>query len=398
MVSRYFLSETADVKLNQRDAIGGFYDIRFMNKRHNFTAKTNAASNSALNTGTTVDVTQEIRNFKTLHNVTGDFYIYFFCPYINKDASSTNFKVNFNLNQNEYGSNIETPTQDELENEVIAANTGTPVNTSTSNEVVTIKKTWDQILADIKASTTSSNTVTKLTESVDGYYSVIERSLDLKIGKDDAPDVEMVKVLPPKGAIELIKLNSGNKKYYIRSDSEVTGYYYNPGSPDDGIVSFANKKINYTMEFDSAKENYTVLFLMYSVLNSEHMTELQGSLSRVVTSSGRVLSSEYNGTTLYMSENELNDDFTTSPGLEWYWILLIVLAALLLLLLLLLLICCCCCGKDGEDRTPQHTPTISQSYYQDTFQKPNIQDKDSKSQVGYYAQNTTEKSGFTNDL
>lgn len=399
MVPRYFLSQTDDVMINQRDAIGGFYDLRFVDKRHNFTANTNSVSNSALNTGTTVDITQEIRNFKTLHDVTDNYYIYFFCPFLKKDSESTNFKVKFNLNQNEYGTNIQTPTKDELENEVISANTGESVITSTSNEVLTVKKTWDDILAEVKDSTTSNTIVTKMTESVDGYYSIIERSLDLKVGKDNAPNIEMVKVLPPKGAIELIKLNSGNKKYYIRSDSEVTGYYYNPGAPSDGIVSFTNQKINYTMQFDSDTENYTVLFLLYSVDNSINMTNLQGTLTRVVSSSeGRLLQEDYDGTTLYISEDELNDDFTTNPGLEWYWILLIVLGILLLLLLLLLLICCCCCGKDENEPTTTQKSTVLEEYVQDTILTPNIKDKDSKGQVGYYTNQTTQNSGFTDDL
>lgn len=399
LVPRYFLSKSSNVVLNHRDAIGGFFDLTFMDKNHNFTAQKNAMSNSALNSGSTIDVTQEIRDFKVLADVQADFYIYFFCPFIKKESTSSIFKLKFNLNSDEYGSNITTQTQDELENAVISANTGTTVNTSTSNEVKTLRVTWDDVLAQVKSSAQSGNTSTKMSDSVDGYYSIIERSLDVKVGTDDAPQVEMVTVLPPKGAIELIKLNSGNTKYYLRSNSEVTGFYFNPGATD-GIVSFSNKMLNETLEFDATQENYTVMVLLYSVKNADNMSELQGTLARVVTSSDRLLQTAYDGTTLYLSAYEMDDEYQVSPGLEWYWILLIILAALIALILLILLIVFCCCQK--SDSTPgnslQNTQTNSQSYYQDTFMKPGIKDKDSKSQVGYMTQQTTEQSGFTNDL
>lgn len=204
-------------------------------------------------------------------------------------------------------------------------------------------------------------------------------------------------MLPEKGAIELIKLTSNSTSYYIKSDSEVTGFYYNPAATTPEAVSFTNKKLDEQFTFTTDLNQVTVMLILYSTINADNLSEQQGTLSRVVTSSERLLATAYNGTNLYFSENSMDDSFVSSVGLAWYYILLIALGALILLVLLILLCVFCCCKKDDEEVSVHSSQTSSQSYYQDTFAKPKV-DKNSKSEVAYMTQKSSENSGFTNDL
>ena len=117
-VLRYFLSATQDVQLNHRPAIGGFFDLQFLNNKHNFTVKTNEMSEDDLATGKTIDLTQEITDFKTLHGVSQDFYIYFFSPFVKVGSTNTNFKVKFDLNNNELSDDIVKKTKEQLQDEL----------------------------------------------------------------------------------------------------------------------------------------------------------------------------------------------------------------------------------------------------------------------------------------
>jgi len=198
--------------------------------------------------------------------------------------------------------------------------------------------------------------------------------------------------------MELLKLVSENEDYYLRSDSPCTGIYFNPGASDPSYIEFSNENLNQKFEFESGATSSEVFVLFYSNINAENMTELQGSLTRVVPE-GRLLETDYSGSTLYISAKEMDDEYNTSDILEWYWILLIVLAALLLLILLIFLIMCCCCGKvDEEDKGSIRTDASSTSLYKDTFAEP-VKGKLSDGKVKqYYTEDITPKSGFTNDL
>lgn len=198
--------------------------------------------------------------------------------------------------------------------------------------------------------------------------------------------------------MELLKLVSENEDYYLRSDSPCTGIYFNPGASDPSYIEFSNENLNQKFEFESGATSSEVFVLFYSNINAENMTELQGSLTRVVPE-GRLLETDYSGSTLYISAKEMDDEYNTSDILEWYWILLIVLAALLLLILLIFLIMCCCCGKvDEEDKGSMRTDVSSTSLYKDTFAEP-VKGKLSDGKVKqYYTEDITPKSGFTNDL
>jgi len=199
--------------------------------------------------------------------------------------------------------------------------------------------------------------------------------------------------------MELLKLVSENEDYYLRSDSPCTGIYFNPGASDPSYIEFSNENLNQKFEFESGATSSEVFVLFYSNINAENMTELQGSLTRVVPE-GRLLETDYSGSTLYISAKEMDDEYNTSDILEWYWILLIVLAALLLLILLIFLIMCCCCGKvDEEDKGSMRTDVSSTSLYKDTFAEPPIKGKMSNGKIKqYYTEDITPKSGFTNDL
>jgi len=209
--------------------------------------------------------------------------------------------------------------------------------------------------------------------------------------------------------MELIKFDSSKTDYYLRSNSECTGIAYNASSSTGEYKSFSNAKLNEKFEFDTTGETATVYILFYSNINADNMGELQGNLTRVVPE-GRLLATDYSGTTLYVADKEMDDEFNTSGTLEWYWILLIVLAALLLIVLLIFLIVCCCCGKDDEPedtyQEPQernvgrtNTTDSSSSLYKDDFIEP-VKGKMSDGKVKqYFTDDGTERpSGFTNDL
>lgn len=193
-VLRYFLSATNDVQLNHRPAIGGFFDLHFQNHRHNFTDKTNGMAESTMQNSNKINLTQEITDFKTLHEVNDDFYLYFFCPFMKPTSDSSNLKVNLNLNNNAVDeSSVTIKTKDQLEDEMKQINSGKEVSsTPTPDTPPSLKEKFDAILAEIKQEGTGSNKTSTLTQSPDKYYSVIRRTLDLKVGKTDAPDVEKV--------------------------------------------------------------------------------------------------------------------------------------------------------------------------------------------------------------
>jgi hypothetical protein len=194
-VLRYFLSATQDVQLNHRPAIGGFYDLQFQNNQHNFTVKTNSMEEDSMAVGKKVDLTQDITDFKTLHGITQDFYIYFFSPFVKVDSNNTNFKVKFDLNNNEINDNvIAVKTKEQLEDELQQINSGQEVTTTTVRTTPpTLKEKWDEILAEVKG---TSSTPPAIVGSAEKYYSVIRRTLNLKVGKDDAPNVEKVLLIP----------------------------------------------------------------------------------------------------------------------------------------------------------------------------------------------------------
>jgi len=198
--------------------------------------------------------------------------------------------------------------------------------------------------------------------------------------------------------MELIKLVSGDaKKYYLRSDQEVTGYYTSSNFEESNVIDFKNKKLNEELNFKNGVTSSTVYVLLYSDMNAIHLGEGQGAMSRLVSGSDRILTTDYNGTNLYISEHEMDDQFVSSNPMEWYWYLLMALAALILLALLIFLIVCCCCGKDEEPRSIGNN-TTSGSYYQDTFMKPVIGKMSNDKVKQYYTEDNTAKSGFTNDL
>ena len=56
-------------------------------------------------------------------------------------------------------------------------------------KAIVIKEKWDAILTEVK---NKSGTPPAIAESYNDYYSVIRRTLKLKVGTDDAPNVEKV--------------------------------------------------------------------------------------------------------------------------------------------------------------------------------------------------------------
>lgn len=396
-MTRYFISQSNDVALIHRDAIGGFFELQFRNGNHDYTVETNNMTEADMATGKTVDLTQRINDFKTQFGADQDFYIYFFCPFIKENSESTDFKVKFNLNSEELAEGaVTTKTQQELEDEMHETNTGLEIlrkSDSTSPDLT--KERWDKILAEVKKSGSQSIIESLMASSPSNYYSVIERNLRLQIGNDDAPDVEKVKVLPLNGGMELIKLESNDTDYYLRSDQEVTGYYTSNQFKDSDVIEFNNKKLNEELDFDSTSTTYTVYVLLYSVANAEHMGQDQGSLAR--SSSQRILETSYDGTNLYFSKNKMNDEFISSAKVDtWQWIL-IILGIIILLILLIFCLCCCCC-KNKDKPQPQRQNSSTGSYYQDTFLKPVIGKLTDDKVKQYYTEDNTPKSGFTNDL
>ena len=193
-MTRYFISQTNDVSLNKREVIGGFYELGFKNGNHDFSAETHNLSESDMATGKVVDLTQRINDFKTQFGDDKDFYIYFFCPFAKLDSESSDFKVKFDLNGEALADGaIETKTKQELEDEMHKLNTGEEIlRKSASASPHTTKERWDDILAEVRASGSVSTTESKMSTSPSNYYSVIERELKLKVGEDDAPNVETV--------------------------------------------------------------------------------------------------------------------------------------------------------------------------------------------------------------
>lgn len=195
-ITRYFLSKTNDVVLNNRDAIGGFYELQFQNGDHDFDANTNNADESDMATGKTVDLTQKINDFKTQFGADKDYYLYFFCPFIKEDAPSTDFKVKFDLNKDVLAEGAVTPyTKQELDDKMYEANTGKKVlRKSDDKSPDTTKQRWDKILAEVKSSGSVSQTQSNMSASPKNYSPIIERKLQLKVGTDNAPNVESVRI------------------------------------------------------------------------------------------------------------------------------------------------------------------------------------------------------------
>lgn len=197
LVTRYFLSTTNDVFLNWHEDIGGFFDLRFLNNQHSFTATTNNMAASVTNTGQTVDLTQSITDFKTLFDVKNDYYIYFFCPFIKTEASDTKFKVKFELNATAVDSTkIQVKTKEQLQIEMRLTNSGKQVDANSitqKTEPFTMKEKFDDILKQVKGDGATSGMATRMKEAPANYYSVVQRNLALKVGKTDAPNIEKVR-------------------------------------------------------------------------------------------------------------------------------------------------------------------------------------------------------------
>lgn len=162
-------------------------------------------------------------------------------------------------------------------------------------------------------------------------------------------------VLPSGSALELIKLQSTGADFYLRSDSNVTGFYYNPKASVDALVEFSNVQLNENVTFTDSTSSVDVYVLLYSVVNVDNLDDQQKILNRLSLSS-RILETEYSGTTVYISENEMGDDFSGSTGMAWYIILLIILGALLVLILLIFCISFCCCQDEDDINTIAANP------------------------------------------
>lgn len=195
-ITKYFLSSTNDVFLNWRPDIGGFFDLRFLNHEHTFSAQTHDSLPAETEPGKAIDLTQSILDFKTVFDVNNDFYLYFFCPFMKAGADDTKFAVKFDLNASPVDpSKVVVKTKEQIQREMRLANSGRPVEaTSTVPKALpaTMKEKLDRIMTQIKGSSSMDGIASRIEQSPSEYYPVIQRDLSLKVGKADAPGVEKV--------------------------------------------------------------------------------------------------------------------------------------------------------------------------------------------------------------
>ena len=194
---RYFMSKTSDVKINWREAIGGFYELMFLNDQNDYW-KTKAKQNqSQFYNAATIPLTQDLTHLKSRFGDNTNNFIYFFCPFINPDAQSAEFEIQFILNKNP----IELKNKDILDNEVYLYNTGqaTPDSqngSSTQNPFNSDVKSMSQkavdIIKEVKGDENVEGVRKRMEEAPEKYFEVIQRDVKADLWNKKSADVKNV--------------------------------------------------------------------------------------------------------------------------------------------------------------------------------------------------------------
>lgn len=186
---RYFFSKTNDVLLNHRDGIGGFFELMFMNDQHDYSKEKAKQTHSILSNGATLNITEDLTDLRSRFPGQTNNYLYFFCPFIKEGVDSADFEIQIILNKNP----VELKDAEQLEQELIAENTG---ETSTNNNTLVANRTLEQrimdIIREVKGDGQAAGVRTRMEESPDKYFEVIERNGSVDLWTKGGSDVKKV--------------------------------------------------------------------------------------------------------------------------------------------------------------------------------------------------------------
>lgn len=172
---KYFLSKSKDIGVNWRDGIGGFYEIKFMNEKNNYSEETLKKSTPEIDFP--IDISNDLNFFRAKFGESTRNYLYFFCPFSNEDAVTQAFEYEVNLNKNP----VVLPDKCELD----------PTSCTTGK---TSSQTLDEILTKVKGDKVIGGVQTRLNSSSSDYFEVTQKTVFTGFLNEENPKVQKVSV------------------------------------------------------------------------------------------------------------------------------------------------------------------------------------------------------------
>ena len=188
------MSKTNDIGLSLRDGIGGFYELMFYNDKHDYWKSKAKQNQSLFSKGASIKLTEGLTHLKTRFGDQTNNFIYFFCPFINTNAQSAEFEIQFILNKNP----VTLEDKSTLDQEVFNNNSGqiTSGTSSGSNDISTILTRARDIITEVKGDGNISGIKKRMEESPGKYYEVLERNIKVDLwDQTSKTDVKKVEVL-----------------------------------------------------------------------------------------------------------------------------------------------------------------------------------------------------------
>ena len=183
---RYFFSKSNNVVISKRDGIGGFYEIRFQDEKHDYLKNKAKMDQTSFGVGATIDITKELTDFKGRFDETSTNYMYFFCPFVQVGAEETDFEVLMNLNKNP----VEVRPKEEIDREVDAINKGEEVVKAPNLE--SLEEKIRNILSEIKGDGATANVKKRMEEAPQNYFEISSREINVSVHGEQSTDVKIV--------------------------------------------------------------------------------------------------------------------------------------------------------------------------------------------------------------
>lgn len=185
---RYFFSKTNDVMLSLREGIGGFYEIRFQNEKHDYWKSKATLDQKTVSLGSELDFTKSLTHFQGRFGKETKNYLYFFCPFIKVGVEETEFEIEIKMNKNP----TELKEKSVLDQEVFDINSGKEV--SSENKSTTLESKIEDILKEIKGDGTRDGIKTRMEESPQNYFEISFREINVSLDGEQSSDVKKVKI------------------------------------------------------------------------------------------------------------------------------------------------------------------------------------------------------------
>ena len=326
---RMFFSKTNDISLLRRDAIGGFFDLTFLNEQHDYTDSKAFQDQTKFSVGSNIDFTQDLFNIRKLHGDTSIDYLVFFCPFLDPANQDLSFAFETTL--------VKTSSQIGTTPSVEQYKLVSRINRIT--EIFEEVKGYDGVV---------SNVLTRIKESSQNYYEISERKVNSGFDLEDQPDVKQFTILPNDNEMEMIELIATKENFYMKSKKPLTALIVHPNGTEyvtkEAINEVLDLKFTILKEDEDA-DQLTAKKVYMLIYSSE---KLDDETRRIDLYQGRLLTE--NNIDLFISKYELDEEINAVKGIPWWLILIIVFLLLLLILLIVFLILYFVCKCFRQER------------------------------------------------